>query len=110
VTAGEYYARIVRDHPRSDFDDPARGRLGELGFPLPEVNPAALARLDARPDPEVRSLASRMFGVFSGGPGVSTETTAASILVNESEEPGTGSGEFSVDGVVIDSGGPPGGP
>jgi len=108
--AARYYERIIREYPSSEFDENARDRLSELGRPTPEVSEAALARLEAIPEPEYRSLASRMFGVFSGRPAISTETTAASILEESPEGPDTGDGEFSIDGVILDVGGPPGDP
>jgi outer membrane protein assembly factor BamD len=109
LTAAEHYTEIVRNHPSSDFDKNARERLEALDLPIPEVNPAALARLEAQPEPPVRSLASRMFGILGGGPGISTDTTAASILVDNPEESESGTGEFSVDGVILEEGSPPGG-
>jgi outer membrane assembly lipoprotein YfiO len=105
-----YYSRVVRDHPESSFDRVSRARLTDLGQPLPEVNPAALAQLEARPDPVPRSLASRMFGVFSSRPAISTETTAASILEENPQGSEPGDGEFSVDGVILEVGDPPSAP
>lgn len=107
--AATHYARIVREHPSSEFEPDARKRLSELGRPIPEPNEAALVRAEAVPEPEIRSLASRMLGVFGGRPGVSLETTAASILVENPPDSEPGDGEFSVDGVILDVGGPPGG-
>lgn len=106
-----YYARVVRDYPSSEFSEQAADRLRELGQPVPEVSEAVQARLEVEAEDEpVRSLASRMFGIFGGRPNVSLETTAASILTENPEEGESGDGEFSVDGVILDVGGPPGEP
>jgi outer membrane protein assembly factor BamD len=105
-----YYSRIVRDHPYSEFSERAVERLTEMGQPVPDVSEAVQARLEIEEEEPVRSLASRMFGIFGGRPNVSLETTAASILNESNEEGESGDGEFSVDGVILDVGGPPGEP
>lgn len=105
-----YYSRTVREHPYSEFGEKAADRLRELGEPIPEVSEAVQARLEVEEEEPVRSLASRMFGIFGGRPNVSLETTAASILNENPEEGEPGDGEFSVDGVILDVGGPPGEP
>jgi outer membrane protein assembly factor BamD len=106
-----YYARLIREHPFSTFDERARERLGDLDQPIPDASEAALAAREMAPEEdEYRSLGKRMLGVFSGRPDISTETTAASVLVDNPAAVQPGQGEFSVDGVVIDAGEPPGAP
>ena len=96
-----YYARVVRDHPLSEEVEQAKIRLGELGQPIPEVNPVALARAEALPPPVSKGLFARMFGLLSRQPDVSAETTAASIIRDEGSDPATGEGDFEVEGVVV---------
>ena len=109
-----YYNRIVRDHPLSAEVDDAKGRLTELDQPIPDVNPAALARAQAAPPVEGRGLFGRMFGILGRRPDISTSTTAASIIRDDEEESQTGveDGTFEVEGRVVSENGkkPPGGP
>ena len=108
-----YYNRIVRDHPLSAEVDDAKGRLTELDQPIPDVNPAALARAQAAPSVEGRGLFGRMFGILGRRPDISTSTTAASIIRDDEEESQTGveDGTFEVEGRVVSENGkkPPGG-
>lgn len=43
--AGEAYARLVRDYPLSPYADQAKKKLQELELPVPEADPAAVARM-----------------------------------------------------------------
>jgi len=43
--AGDAYTRIVRDYPLSPFADLAKRKLQELELPVPEADPAAVARM-----------------------------------------------------------------
>jgi outer membrane protein assembly factor BamD len=43
--AGEAYAKIVRDYPLSQYADAARKKLQEMELPVPEADPAAVARM-----------------------------------------------------------------
>lgn len=43
--AGEAYTRIVRDYPLSPYADQAKKKLQELELPVPEADPAAVARM-----------------------------------------------------------------
>jgi outer membrane protein assembly factor BamD len=45
--AAEFYARIVRDYPLSPLVPDAKKELQHLGFPVPQPDPAALARMQA---------------------------------------------------------------
>ncbi len=43
--AGEAYTRLVRDYPLSSYADQARKKLKDLEMPVPEPDPAAVARM-----------------------------------------------------------------
>jgi len=43
--AGEAYARLVREYPLSPYADQAKKKLQELELPVPEADPAAVARM-----------------------------------------------------------------
>ena len=43
--AGEAYTRIVRDYPLSPYADQAKKKLQEMELPVPEADPAAVARM-----------------------------------------------------------------
>ena len=43
--AGDAYTRIVRDYPLSPYADQAKKKLQELELPIPEADPAAVARM-----------------------------------------------------------------
>jgi len=43
--AGDAYTRIVRDYPLSPYADQAKKKLQELELPVPEADPAAVARM-----------------------------------------------------------------
>jgi outer membrane protein assembly factor BamD len=43
--AGEAYTKLVRDYPLSQFVDEAKKKLTTLEMPIPEPDPAALARM-----------------------------------------------------------------
>ncbi len=75
VTADEapsYYVQIVRDYPLSEHVEEAKERLTAMGSPIPEANPAAVARMTYE-DTHGQSpgLFSRMMGAFIRRPNVS---------------------------------------
>jgi outer membrane protein assembly factor BamD len=43
--SGEAYARIVRDYPLSSYADEAKKKLKEMEMPIPQPDPAAIARM-----------------------------------------------------------------
>ncbi len=43
--AGDAYTRIVRDYPLSQYADQAKKKLQEMELPVPEADPAAVARM-----------------------------------------------------------------
>lgn len=102
--AGEaiiYYNRVIRDHPLSEEVERATERLTEMDQPIPTTNPVALARAEAVPEPNGKSLLARMFGLWSRRPDVSTETTAASIIPEEETSGESEEGVFEVEGTVV---------
>ncbi|MFQ5696259.1 MAG: outer membrane protein assembly factor BamD [Terriglobia bacterium] len=73
--AAGYYARLVREHPLSDFLDDAKAELTALAKPIPEPDPVLLARQqNAEPvkteEQEKRGLLGRMFGLVGGRPNI----------------------------------------
>jgi outer membrane protein assembly factor BamD len=69
----QYYSRIVKDYPLSKLVDDAKARLTKLGVPVPQPDPAALARMQAeqtvaRPRNRVLSLP---LGMLKSAPDVS---------------------------------------
>jgi outer membrane protein assembly factor BamD len=47
---GDAYARIVRDYPLSDYADSAKKSLKDLELPVPDADPAAVARMQYEKD------------------------------------------------------------
>lgn len=69
--AAEYYARIVRDYPLSERADDAKKRLASLHAPIPEPDPAAVARMTYEQTHKVEpGLKTRMLGAFRRHPSV----------------------------------------
>ena len=73
--AGDYLLRIVREHTLSDRLEQAKKELVKRGLPVPEPDPAIVARAQTiQPVGEKvkgPSLLGRMFGRFSGRPDTS---------------------------------------
>ena len=70
--APEYYVRIVRDYPLSTHVEEAKQRLVELGSPIPESDPAAVARMTYEgAHGESPGLFDKMMGAFFRRPNVS---------------------------------------
>jgi outer membrane protein assembly factor BamD len=69
--AGEAYARIVKEYPLSDYVEPAKKKLNELEFPIPEVDPAAYARMKYNDEHKTRrSMMSKSTALLHSGPDV----------------------------------------
>ena len=72
VAAGYYYGLVVRYHPLSEFEGESRKKLEKLGFPIPDVDPVALARSEEDFKIETkRSLVGRFSMLFTKRPDVS---------------------------------------
>jgi outer membrane protein assembly factor BamD len=70
--AGEMFARILREYPLSDRANDAKRRLEDLEMPIPQADPAALARAKFEQENYHRSgLMASMTGWLRGGPDVS---------------------------------------
>ncbi|HWP85701.1 MAG TPA: outer membrane protein assembly factor BamD [Terriglobia bacterium] len=70
--AAGYYSRIVRDYPLSEQAEAAKERLTLLGFPVPEPDPAAVARMTYEKAHAVSpGLWSSLLGGFRRRPDVS---------------------------------------
>ena len=74
ATAGEaipYYASIVRDYPLSEHAEEAKQRLAALGSPVPEPDPAAVARMTyENTHGQPPGLLDKMTGAFHRRPNV----------------------------------------
>jgi outer membrane protein assembly factor BamD len=69
--AGEEFSKIVREYPMSKRTDDAKRRLEDLELPVPQADPAALARAQAeQANYHKPSLMSRSMGLLRGGPDV----------------------------------------
>ena len=67
--AGESYTRIARDYPLSKFVEDAKARLKEMEMPVPDADPAAVARMKFEIDNRVEpGLFHRTFGFMRRGP------------------------------------------
>ena len=70
--AAGYYSRIVRDYPLSNPVDDAKNRLSLLGTPIPEADPAAVARMTYEKAHEVSpGMWDMLLGGFHRRPDVS---------------------------------------
>ena len=64
--AGDAYSRIVRDYPLSSYADDAKSKLKELELPVPQADPAALARMQYDADHPIHlSLTHRALSLLS---------------------------------------------
>ena len=67
--AGEAYTRVARDYPLSKYVDEAKSRLKEMEMPVPEADPAALARMKFEIENRVEpGMFHRTFGFMRRGP------------------------------------------
>jgi outer membrane protein assembly factor BamD len=73
-----YYTKIVTDYPFSPRVDSAKEQLTAMNKPLPDPNPAALAR--GKQTKEEKGMVGKFFSTFGRRPGISTETTASSVI------------------------------
>ncbi len=68
----EAYSRIVKDYPLSAHVDAAKAALEEMKRPVPEADPAALARMKYDQENRTkRSLLAKAWGPFGSRPDVS---------------------------------------
>jgi outer membrane protein assembly factor BamD len=65
------YAKIVKDYPLSPRADAAKERLQAMNRPVPEADPAAVARMQFELEHRTKaSIPGRIFGPFSSKPDV----------------------------------------
>jgi len=86
-----YYAKIVTDYPYSTRVAVAKTHLTEMDKPIPEPNPAAVARgqqpvKTAQPE---KGILGKVLGGFGHHSPVSTETSALSVRDSSSEKSDT---------------------
>ena len=65
------YSKIVKDYPLSSHADAAKERLEAMNRPVPEADPAAVARMKYEQENRTKAgIPGRVFGVFSSRPDV----------------------------------------
>ena len=70
---GDAYAKIVRDYPLSEYADGSKKRLKELELPVPDADPAAVARMQFERDNRQKpGVVTRSTGFLRRGPDMST--------------------------------------
>jgi outer membrane protein assembly factor BamD len=70
--AAEYFAKVVRDFPLSESAEEARKHLQELGAPIPEPDPAAVARMTyEQAHTDEPGMVDRFWDIFHRRPNVS---------------------------------------
>lgn len=94
-----YYARLITDYPLSERAADAKQQLTAMNLPIPEPNPVALAR--AQVPREGKGLFGKMFGMFGRRPGVSTETSAASVQDEAGQPDSEKEGTFTIEPQVV---------
>ena len=72
--AAQYYSRIVRDYPLSEFAVRAKEKLTKLAVPVPQPNPEALARMQREQELSRQNpgFLRRSLGILRSGPDVSS--------------------------------------
>ena len=69
--SGEAYARIVREYPLSAYSDEAKKKLKEMELPVPEADPAAVARMKYEEEHRTKAgLLARSTDFLKRGPDV----------------------------------------
>jgi hypothetical protein len=72
-----WYSRIITDYPFSAHVADAKAHLTEMNRPIPEPNPAAVAR--GPQIKEEKGMMGKVFGILNHRPAVSTDTGASSV-------------------------------
>ncbi|HUK54399.1 MAG TPA: outer membrane protein assembly factor BamD [Candidatus Binatia bacterium] len=102
--AAEYYARIDRDYPLSPYAAQAKKKLEEAGYPVPQPNPQAVARMEEekKHEKERPGMFKKSLGMVKTGPDVSAAAHSGTPQMNSpGEDPGNetlggGSGQTSI--------------
>ncbi len=70
--SGEAYARLVREYPLSSYADEAKKKLKEMELPVPEPDPAAVARMQYDQSHRTKAgMIGRSTGFLKRGPDMS---------------------------------------
>jgi outer membrane protein assembly factor BamD len=87
--AARYYSRIVRDYPLSAHVDDAKKNLAKLGYPVPQPDAAALARMqhERELDRERPGIMRRSLGILKTGPDVTNAARAGDPALMPAGEP-----------------------
>ncbi len=84
---GEAYTRLVRDYPLSPYADQAKKKLKDLEMPVPEADPAAVARMKYEEENRTKlSLLKRSTGFLSGSPDVSMAAKSGTPQMNNPKQ------------------------
>lgn len=76
---GEAFASIVRDYPLSAYADDAKQKLKEMELPVPEADPAAVARMKYEQENLKKAgMLSRATDILRRGPDMSTAARSGS--------------------------------
>lgn len=88
--AGTLFARIVRDYPLSKYVPGAKAKLTELGMPIPQPDPTALARMQQEQNtPRNRpSPFTHVTGIIHSGPDVSMAARIGTPTMTPPDETG----------------------
>jgi outer membrane protein assembly factor BamD len=88
--ASQYYSRIVREYPLSPLVPVAKQRLNKLGAPVPQPDPAAVARMQK--DQEAQRLRAgalrRSLGMIKRAPDVTMAAHAGEPTLTPASESG----------------------
>ena len=77
--SGEAYARIVREYPLSAYADEAKKKLKEMELPVPEADPAAVARMKYEEEHRTKAgLLARSTDFLKRGPDVRSAAKSGS--------------------------------
>jgi outer membrane protein assembly factor BamD len=87
--AAKYYARIVRDYPLSPLVADAKQKLQKFGAPVPQPDPAAIARMQKEQEARHEAgLLSRSMGIFKTRPDVSMAARTGQPTMTPASESG----------------------
>lgn len=90
--AARYYTRIVHEYPLSDHLEDSKKKLVKLGYPVPQPDAEALARLqhERELDRQRPGILRRSLGILKSGPDVSSAArTGTPDLIAAGEPTGT---------------------
>ena len=105
--ASRYYSRIVRDYPLSEYAEDAKKQLQALGSPVPQPDPAAVARMTyERTHTDEPGMVDRFWDIFHRRPNVAAaqgKTSPPTLTPQGPAQPGlissnTDDGEANLNG------------